>query len=114
MTQTDRDAENGRDREKDREKEQRGVKRPIVPAAVPEPIQEVTNSIHSQIRNIKLEKRNKKHSMIPTLSLAPLIVTAKLCTIFFCLFFNNKNEIIIISILLVTIDLMFVRMLVKT
>ncbi|XP_043089332.1 actin-related protein 8 isoform X2 [Puntigrus tetrazona] len=40
MTQTDRDAENGRDREKDREKEQRGVKRPIVPAAVPEPLQE--------------------------------------------------------------------------
>uniref|UniRef100_A0A673IT49 Actin-related protein 8 n=1 Tax=Sinocyclocheilus rhinocerous TaxID=307959 RepID=A0A673IT49_9TELE len=36
MTQTDRDAENGRDREK----EQRGVKRPIVPAAVPEPLQE--------------------------------------------------------------------------
>jgi len=38
MTQTDRDAENGRDREK----EQRGVKRPIVPATVPEPAQEVT------------------------------------------------------------------------
>uniref|UniRef100_A0A671LEF3 Actin-related protein 8 n=1 Tax=Sinocyclocheilus anshuiensis TaxID=1608454 RepID=A0A671LEF3_9TELE len=36
MTQTDRDAENGRDREK----EQRGVKRPVVPAAVPEPLQE--------------------------------------------------------------------------
>ncbi|XP_048067057.1 actin-related protein 8 [Megalobrama amblycephala] len=36
MTQTDRDAENGRDREK----EQRGVKRPIAPAAVPEPVQE--------------------------------------------------------------------------
>ncbi|KAG1949112.1 actin-related protein 8 [Pimephales promelas] len=36
MTQTDRDAENGRDREK----EQRGVKRPIVPATVPEPAQE--------------------------------------------------------------------------
>ncbi|CAM4713189.1 unnamed protein product [Leuciscus chuanchicus] len=36
MTQTDRDVENGRDREK----EQRGVKRPIVPATVPEPAQE--------------------------------------------------------------------------
>ncbi|XP_051526120.1 actin-related protein 8 [Myxocyprinus asiaticus] len=36
MTQTDRDAENGRDREK----EQRGVKRPIMPAAVSEPLQE--------------------------------------------------------------------------
>ncbi|XP_055024327.2 actin-related protein 8 [Misgurnus anguillicaudatus] len=36
MTQTDRDAENG----KDREKEARGVKRPIAPAAVPEPLHE--------------------------------------------------------------------------
>ncbi|XP_056628218.1 actin-related protein 8 [Triplophysa dalaica] len=36
MTQTDRDAENG----KDREKEARGVKRPIAPAAVPEHLHE--------------------------------------------------------------------------
>ncbi|XP_051964276.1 actin-related protein 8 [Xyrauchen texanus] len=36
MIQTDRDAENGRDREK----EQRGVKRPIMPPAVSEPLQE--------------------------------------------------------------------------
>uniref|UniRef100_A0A8C2L5J8 Actin-related protein 8 n=1 Tax=Cyprinus carpio TaxID=7962 RepID=A0A8C2L5J8_CYPCA len=37
MTQTDRDVENGRDREK----EQPGVKRPVVPAAVPEPLQDI-------------------------------------------------------------------------
>lgn len=41
MTQTDRDVENGRDREK----EQRGVKRPVVPAAVPEPLQDVTKTL---------------------------------------------------------------------
>ncbi len=46
MTQTDRDAEDGRDREK----EQRGVKRPIVPAAVPEPLQEV-HMTHNQSIN---------------------------------------------------------------
>lgn len=42
MTQTDRDADNG----KDREKEARGVKRPIAPAAVPEPLHEVNTHHH--------------------------------------------------------------------
>ncbi|NP_001001400.1 actin-related protein 8 [Danio rerio] len=60
MTQTDRDAENGRDREKDREKEQqRGVKRPIMPAAVPEPVQEQIQAnfivvIHPGSRTLRL------------------------------------------------------------
>ncbi|XP_067268978.1 actin-related protein 8 isoform X2 [Pseudorasbora parva] len=55
MTQTDRDAENGRDREK----EQRGVKRPIAPAAIPEPVQEQIQAnfivvIHPGSRTLRL------------------------------------------------------------
>lgn len=60
MTQTDRDAENGRDREKEREKEQqRGVKRPIMPPAVAEPVQEQIQAnfivvIHPGSRTLRL------------------------------------------------------------